>query len=141
MSCLFFFSSAHISEFNQKLLDAKSAKSQSVSERLGSMVEARCAVRYLTSKLVTCKLELIQALSRDEESSSSAGAHTQRIAELEKELNEMEEYNYNEIRLLKQDFDRKMNSMKKQMERAGGHMSDLNINVSQFLVYNILSNQ
>ena len=43
------YSTASIAEFNQKLQDAKSSKSQPLSEKLTSMVEARCAIRYLTS--------------------------------------------------------------------------------------------
>ena len=47
------YSTASIAEFNQKLQDAKSSKSQPLSEKLTSMVEARCAIRYLTNMVCT----------------------------------------------------------------------------------------
>ena len=47
------YSTASIAEFNQKLQDAKSSKSQPLSEKLTSMVEARYAIRYLTNMVCT----------------------------------------------------------------------------------------
>ena len=123
-------STAAISDFNQKLQDAKGAKSQPLSEKLSTMVEARCAIRHLINLCVKYRLESLVTESNYKETSSTADCSSKRVAELEKELAEMEEYHYNELEVMSKNYDRKLAAMKSQLEKQGGNTSSLDIHVS-----------
>ncbi|XP_067939314.1 chromosome-associated kinesin KIF4A-like isoform X2 [Watersipora subatra] len=122
---------AAISDFNQKLQDAKGAKSQPLSERLTSMVEAKCAIRHLLNLSVKNKLESLVTQSTLKETSSTADSDSRRVTQLEKELAELEEYHYNEIMVMTTNFDRKLAAMKSELEKHDVNTSSLDIQSMQ----------
>ena len=86
---VFTCSTAAISDFHQKLQNAKGAKSQPLSEKLSTMVEARCAIRHLMNLAVTNRVECPVTETKYKETSSTADCSCKRAAELKKDLAEL----------------------------------------------------